>query len=388
MEHESLKSKVILLPQTDRDFNYARWKSQPAIEPLRCKGLSSSLIEQELKIIHNLSCAAYYRSDTVCNKLSLQILAGFALSLSSIAFIIFVATLLVFALYHNLKSSIQPEHYEELTLYIMEHVTPRSISMVCGICSVICIMFGALGAYIIYKSHRNKLNQYVECILAVHEHIYSRLSTKYEEHGIVWKIITHKKDSKRISVLGSKQDITYYGIVIKLKDDNDEEYNDDELDVDLHDIQSQRAMASKYKKRSHGHQRMQPSNSDMSINEDYYDRNSKLNQKHDERKLAEHMKVNNAEPQQQGSWNHSSSSNSIFSRNNSNNNNHPFSRNNSSHRVRDRFLTDKTDKSLEDLSSPSAIKVDHVPLLLKMSMSNVSSGNEPRIIGSRIKLTD
>eukprot|EP01084_Bolivina_argentea_P041581 76742_1 len=98
--------------------------------------------------------------------------------------------------------------------------------IICAACSIITVLFGFIGIYITLKSHQNCFNQYIESILSVHEHIHDRLSTKYEKQCIKWKLFVHYKDTKRVSIFGRKQDITYYGIIIQIINNNDSTDNE------------------------------------------------------------------------------------------------------------------------------------------------------------------
>ena len=271
MEKDSLMSKQILLPDCSRGFNYPRWKSQIAIDTLKENGLTTQLIQKELKTIHNVASATYNRAEIVCSKLSLQILAGLSLSIAFSSFIIFITMLLICALLKEINETLHEHHQDSLQHYIVSNITIQNVIIICGISSMMTTVFFTLGCYIIYKSYQNKSNQYIEAILAVHEHIYDRLCNKYEQYGIVWKLITHKKDTQRMNMFGANNNITYYGIVVKLADDNDIDHYCGLIDVDeddispIPDVESDSYFGNKRGRLKHD----KASNSDMLIN--YYE---------------------------------------------------------------------------------------------------------------------
>eukprot|EP01083_Nonionella_stella_P301572 1035368_1 len=211
-----LTTKQIILPDTSRGFEYARWKSPKPIQALRSKGLTQSKLQKELKLIHDISSAAYHNNEVVCSHLSFQLLATFLIGTSLTSFIIFVTSLVISSSLPEIKETL--DHSDLFSVYVVDSMTLTNLLAICGVCSTITLSFGFLGVYIMNKAYKNSSNQYIACILSVHEHINYRLFNKYKNQDISWKLFIHKKDTKRSTVCGTKREITYYGIVIKIKD--------------------------------------------------------------------------------------------------------------------------------------------------------------------------
>eukprot|EP00483_Globobulimina_turgida_P007650 UN07665 len=220
-----LAAKQVLLPDMTRGFKYARWKSQKPINALKQKGLTVSKIQKELKSIHNVSSAAYRNHAIVCSSCSFQLGASFCLGLSLSSFVIFITALIICGSLDQIRSTLNES--DMVSKLIIDAITVHNVMIICAVCSVITVLCGFIGTYIMHRSYQNCFNQYIEAILSVHEHIHDRLSTKYEKQGIIWKLFVHYKDRKRINIFGAKHDITYYGIIIQVINDIDSSGKDD-----------------------------------------------------------------------------------------------------------------------------------------------------------------
>eukprot|EP01084_Bolivina_argentea_P178966 309295_1 len=141
----TLATKQIILPDIGRGFKYARWKSQQSIKALKQKGLTTSKLQNELKLIHNVSSAAYKNHEIICSSFSFQLFANFAFGLSVSSFIIFVTALIICGSLNHIKKTLTLHEYDMISNYVINAITIKNVMIICAACSIITVLFGFIG---------------------------------------------------------------------------------------------------------------------------------------------------------------------------------------------------------------------------------------------------